>query len=81
MAASTTGTCGAAAGGCGATQGHNGCCGANIMAAALSLAGTFTDTSKGFSGLPGGPTSSGSCSGAGAPASYALLQAYCGTSP
>ncbi|MHC5019417.1 MAG: IPT/TIG domain-containing protein [Planctomycetota bacterium] len=68
VAASTTGTCGAASGGCGSTQGHNNCCSNNIM-------------SQGFSSLPGGPTAGAGCSGSGAPSSYALLQAYCGTSP
>jgi len=81
VAASTSGTCGAASGGCAATQGHNDCCGGNLMAAALSLSGNFTDTTRSFSGLPGSPTAGAGCSGSGAPASYALLQAWCGTSP
>ncbi|MHC5021681.1 MAG: hypothetical protein ACYTGX_16545, partial [Planctomycetota bacterium] len=77
---------------CGATPGHNNCCGGNLMGQSISVASsvTFTDYTEGLSGNPdpgnpakgtpgAGPTAE-TCSNTGQ-SSWAVLQAYLGLSP
>ncbi len=76
-----TGSCGSAAGQCGASGSHNNCCSNNIMSSSLNIGGTFTDTSEAFSGQPGGVTAGSGCWSASAASSWAMLQSFIGTSP
>jgi hypothetical protein len=80
VAQSTAGTCGGHSGPCGSTPQHNACCATNVMYPAGSIWGTFTPTSRAFSGQPGSVSSSSTCTGSG-PSSWALLQAFVGTTP
>jgi hypothetical protein len=79
----TVGACPRSTGQCGATAAHTACCGGNLMAPSISLSASIqmTEYFRGFGGNPdaGNPAKSASC---GSPTtSWAVLQAYLGTSP
>ena len=80
VAQAGSGTCAAHSGLCGAVGPHNSCCSTNIMNGSGSLWGTFTPTSRAFSGQPGSVSAASACSGTG-PSSWSLLQAFVGTTP
>ena len=60
--------------------GHNSCCSGNVMNGIGVVSGTFTPTSRAFSGQPGGVSAASTCYTSGA-SSWAMLQAFCGTTP
>lgn len=80
VAAATSGTCTSHGGLCGATSQHNSCCSTNVMNGTGSVWGTFTPTSRAFSGQPGSVSGASACTGSG-PSSWSLLQAFIGTTP
>jgi hypothetical protein len=76
---SGSGSCGSQ-GQCSATGGHNNCCTANIMRSSVSWSGITGFSSRAFSGQPGGATSGSGCY-TNTLSSWAMLQAFLGTSP
>ncbi len=80
VGAGTWGVCNRSNGLCGATPAHNACCAGNLMAPSLSLGPSATDYSRVLDGNPQGGNTSPSC-WTGGSSCWAMLQAFCGTSP
>ncbi|MCI0341791.1 MAG: IPT/TIG domain-containing protein [Planctomycetales bacterium] len=80
VGAGTWGVCNRSNGLCGATPAHNACCAGNLMAPSLSLGPSATDFSRVLDGNPQGGNTSPSC-WTGGSSCWAMLQAFCGTSP
>jgi hypothetical protein len=80
VAGTTTSPCTTSSGLCAAGTAHNDCCALNVMRSFTTFSGTFSPTSRSFSGQPGKSNAVPTCFSGGA-SSWSQLSSFIGTSP
>ena len=80
VANGTASPCAQSSGLCGGSGLHNDCCTPNLMQSSASFAGTFTPSSRIFSGRPGTAVANPACF-AGGSSSWSLLTTFLGLTP